>query len=196
MTNTGMFVTVCLTIRFEQQPSNFYQISCSFGPFQLSGVTTICLNLVSLFQFAFYFNVLSNRNNFTNKVHHPFKESEYRFEHYSPVTMQPDHSNESLSEDDDRPNRRGRPPIHVLFPQVVGLLEDLLLKSTPAAQSRRRNQSIRRNGLTLLEIRDYLWETVPGLREEFPNLSNDSVARLMLPPRKGLFSCCFVFVLI
>ncbi|CAF2854670.1 unnamed protein product [Rotaria sp. Silwood2] len=79
----------------------------------------------------------------------------------------------------------GRKPYHIKYPELVRELKNLLNTHSGGAQDRRRDDIVRFNGLTITNCNNYIKRR---LSRRYPNiykLSNATVRRLFMPPKKS-----------
>ena len=76
----------------------------------------------------------------------------------------------------------GRKPIEDKFPDIATIATEFIKANGFKAQERRRSTTFQSCGVTIKELRDYLLETVPGLKEH--GLGNTTVRYLFQPVKK------------
>lgn len=83
----------------------------------------------------------------------------------------------------EKVTKAGRPSLVSKFPDIIPRTTELLKQHSFMAESRRRTSTATGNGVSLAEIREHLYRTVPGLKEH--GMSRDTIHSLFVPPRKG-----------
>jgi hypothetical protein len=81
----------------------------------------------------------------------------------------------------------GRPSL-AFIPGVVEEVKRILLQAGAAASEKRRTQEYGLNlkiGISTVDLRDHIFETIPEVREKFPRLSERTVRRLGIAPNKN-----------
>eukprot|EP00057_Strongylocentrotus_purpuratus_P007997 XP_011662471.1 PREDICTED: uncharacterized protein LOC100892571 [Strongylocentrotus purpuratus] len=87
--------------------------------------------------------------------------------------------------DTSAPKReKGRPSVRDKFPEVI-LTASRYIADNGFRAHRRRQESIGTLRSTIKNIKEHVQETVPGLQESHPNLSDRTVARWMMPPNRS-----------
>ena len=76
-----------------------------------------------------------------------------------------------------------RPSFVSKFPDVLPRTTELLKQHSFQAESRRRTSTATGNGVSLAEIREHLYRTIPGLKKR--GISRNTIHSLFVPPRKG-----------
>lgn len=76
----------------------------------------------------------------------------------------------------------GRPSLVTKFPGIIECTTEFIKQHGFSAHSHRCNET-GGVGVSLVQIRDHLMQTIPGLKEH--GLSKHAVAHLMEPPRRG-----------
>jgi hypothetical protein len=79
--------------------------------------------------------------------------------------------------------KKGRPPHHLRFPDIPRLAMEFISTETTLVDARRRSTIIRSMGVSLKEIRTYLYGKIPKLKEFGMDLR--TVRRLMFPPKRN-----------
>ena len=80
----------------------------------------------------------------------------------------------------------GRKPIEDKFPDIATIATEFIKANGFKAQERRRSTTFQSCGVTIKELRGYLLEAVPGLKEH--SLGNTTVRYLFQPVKKGTFA--------
>ena len=76
--------------------------------------------------------------------------------------------------------QRGRVPLWQQFPTLI---EDFIKRHSFSVQCRRRESTGTGTGVSLKQIREYVMNEVPGLRDK--GISRDTIHFLLAPPRKN-----------
>ena len=79
--------------------------------------------------------------------------------------------------------KAGRPSLVSKFPDIIPRTTELLKQHSFQAKSRRRTSTATGNGVSLAEIQEHLYRTVPGLKEH--GICRSTIHYLFVPPRKG-----------
>ena len=74
----------------------------------------------------------------------------------------------------------GQPPLIKQFPDIVNIVVEFVKQQGYAAQHRRRDETVYSSGVTISQIREYLFQQIPGLREY--GISKSTIRRLFNPP--------------
>lgn len=88
----------------------------------------------------------------------------------------------------------GRPPHYHRFPRLVPTAIEFMSGCGVGAADRRRTDIVTVTGTSCDELRTYLLEHVPGLKEY--GISDRTIAHLMVPPRKNALSAARYFAVI
>ncbi|CAF1218881.1 unnamed protein product, partial [Didymodactylos carnosus] len=81
---------------------------------------------------------------------------------------------------------RGRPALHIQYPQVVTELERFLNLHAGAAQERRRTDTVHFNGVTTLQMRDRVRSTLGQTYQRLQTISSRTCRRLLQAPAKNV----------
>ncbi len=82
-------------------------------------------------------------------------------------------------------HRKGRKPLYLRYPEIVPELNKYVQEHGVAAHERRREETTMSCGLSIPEIRQHLFRTVPGLRADQVKLSKSAIHHLFTPPRRN-----------
>lgn len=80
---------------------------------------------------------------------------------------------------------RGRTPLYVKYPTMVPLVDHFLKLHGYGAHDRRRSESFYSSGVSLADIRRYLFKEIPQLRKDGVVLSHSTIHHLLVCPRKN-----------
>ena len=78
--------------------------------------------------------------------------------------------------------KAGRPSLVSKFPDIIPRTTELLKQHSFQAESRRRTSTATGNGVSLAEIQEHLYRTVPSLKEY--GICRSTIHSLFVPPRK------------
>ena len=84
-----------------------------------------------------------------------------------------------------QPAPNGRPPIHVKFPMLVHVIRTYVTEHGFAAHEKRR-ETTGSVGVSLKQIQEHCFKTVPGLKDH--GMSLNTVHRLFAPPNRKMNS--------
>ena len=79
--------------------------------------------------------------------------------------------------------KAGRPSLVSKFPDIIPRTTELLKQHSFQAESRRRTSTATGNGVSLAEIQEHLYRTVPSLKEY--GICRSTIHSLFVSPRKG-----------
>jgi hypothetical protein len=79
-------------------------------------------------------------------------------------------------------SKRGRKSKQSLFPDIIPTANSFIQEHGYEADARRRVDTARSSGVTLQQVRDKLYEKIPGLKED--GLHHTTLHRMMVPPNK------------
>ncbi|CAF5063226.1 unnamed protein product, partial [Rotaria sp. Silwood1] len=82
----------------------------------------------------------------------------------------------------------GRKPYYKTHPELVPELKKLLNTHSGEAQDRRRDDKVRFNGLSITDCTDYIKRRLSRRYPKIYRLSNATVRRLFIPPKKNVKS--------
>jgi hypothetical protein len=85
-------------------------------------------------------------------------------------------------------NPTGRKPYHLTHPELVPELKKLLNTHSGEAQDRRRDDIVRFNGLSITDCNDYIKRRLSRRYPRIYKLSNTTIRRLFIPPKKNVRS--------
>ena len=77
----------------------------------------------------------------------------------------------------------GQPSLVSKFPEIVDITAEFIKQHGFAAQNRRRSETWCSSGVTTSQIRDHLYENIPGLKDH--NISLSTICRLFQAPNKN-----------
>ena len=100
----------------------------------------------------------------------------------APAQSHSDDTTSTLGTSETKGGKAGRPSLVSKFPGIIHCMTEFIKQHAFSAHSRRREET-GTVGVSLGSIRDYLLQSIPGLKEH--GLSKHTVARLMEPPRRG-----------
>lgn len=78
----------------------------------------------------------------------------------------------------------GRKPYYRTHPELVPELKKLLNTHSGEAQDRRRDDIVRFNGLSITDCNDHIKRRLSRLYPKIYKLSNSTIRRLFIPPKK------------